>query len=118
MKDFDYYLNLIGEIGFVDEVKHSLVYVSGIPKAHLREVVIFENGDLGEVFSIEEDKVEILLLTTRNINVGTKLARTGEFLKVSVGNGLLGRMINPLGLPSDLQGSIKDVQLASIDKEP
>ncbi len=47
MKDFNYYLDHIGEIGFVEQSVHSLVYVSGLPEAHTNEVVIFESGDIG-----------------------------------------------------------------------
>lgn len=116
MKDFNYYLEAIGEIGFVEEGRHSLIYASGLPHVHLNEIVIFETGVLGQVFSITKEQIEILLLSKGVISVGSKIARTNEFLRVSVGKGLLGRMVNPLGLPLDSKGKLTNVQSQSVDK--
>jgi F-type H+/Na+-transporting ATPase subunit alpha len=118
MKDFNYFLDKIGEIGFVDEILHSVAYVSGLPKAHPGELVIFEGGDFGEVFSLNEEYVEILLFSNSNLNVGQKVVRTDELLNAPVGNGVLGRMINPMGIPIDDKGELKNVILLPIDREP
>lgn len=99
MKDFQHYLETIGEIGYVTEVLHSIVNVSGLPHASPREVVLFESGDIGEIMSLQEDKAEVLLLTDKNIQPGAKVARTGGLLSVGVGEGLLGNIIDALGRP-------------------
>jgi F-type H+-transporting ATPase subunit alpha len=111
MKDFDYsanatpsfahYLTQIGEIGFVEEVVHSIINVSGIPGAKPNEVVLFENGSMGQVFSIFPDKVDILLLSQKNVAVGTKVVRTGMLLQIPLTDLYLGRIINPLGQALD-----------------
>jgi F-type H+/Na+-transporting ATPase subunit alpha len=101
MKDFDYYLNQLGEIGFVEEIMHSIVYASGLPRVQPGELILFESGDLGEVFSLAPEKIEVLLLTKANLKVGSKLVRTATKMKIPVGAGLLGRSVDPLGNPLD-----------------
>src|SRR3972149_299882 len=118
MKDFNYFLDKLGEIGFVDRSVHSLVYVSGLPKVHPGEVVMFESQDLGQVLSLTPEEAEILVLTSSQIRVGSKVVRTGEHLQVEVGNGLLGRMIDPLGRPIDSARLVKSVESRSIDLTP
>ncbi len=118
MKDFNYYLNELGEIGFVEQVFHSIVYVSGLPGAHSQEVVIFESGDIGQVFSLEKDQLEVLLFSSSQIKVGDKVVRTNAPLSVPVGEGILGRVVNPLGGSIDAKGVIKAVKFERIDKDP
>src|SRR3989344_373690 len=118
MKDFNYYLDTIGEIGFVEQLVHSLVYASGLPRAHPGEVILFESGDLGQVLSLSKDQIEVLLLTNTHIQVGSKLVRSGERLKVPVGMGLLGRTIDPLGREIDKQKAYAFQEVRSVDVEP
>src|SRR3990167_2873659 len=101
MKDFNFYLDSLGEIGFVEELMHSLIYASGLPRVHPGELVLFEGGDLGQVFSLTPEKIEVLLLTRANLKVGSKLVRTDTRMQIPVGVGLLGRVIDPLGNPLD-----------------
>jgi len=63
MKSFNDYLNESGEIGFVEEIVHSLAHVSGIPNAVAQELVVFENGDIGQVFSLSSEIAKILLFS-------------------------------------------------------
>lgn len=118
MKDFNSYLNSIGEIGFTEQVFHSIVYVSGLPGVHPEELVIFETGDLGQVFSLDKDLVEVLLFSNSQIKVGSKVVRTDAGLSVPVGFGLMGRVINPLGSTMDGLGPLVDIVAAPIDKDP
>lgn len=117
MKTFKYYLDSIGEIGFVEESLHSIVNVSGLPDAHPNEIVMFENGELGSVFSLSEEQCEILLFSGSQIRVGTQVVRTGTTLAVPVGNGLFGMSIDPLGFPRDGSGDLKNVDFWLIDRE-
>jgi F-type H+-transporting ATPase subunit alpha len=117
MKNFDYYLEKLGEIGFVEEVMHSLVVVSGLPEAHPNEVVIFESGDVGQVMSILQDNIEVLILSKTKIAVGSKVVRTGGLLQVPVGNEVLGRVIDSLGNPIDKGKPIKGTY-SPIDTQP
>jgi F-type H+-transporting ATPase subunit alpha len=117
MKNFDYYLDKLGEIGFVEEVMHSIVTVSGLPEAHPEEVVIFESGDVGQILSINEDSLEILILSKTKISVGSKVVRTGGLLQVPVGNEYLGRVIDSLGNPIDKGKALKGTY-SPIDTQP
>jgi F-type H+-transporting ATPase subunit alpha len=97
MKDFDYYLEKNKEIGYIEQVLHSIVYVGGLPSAKHSELVLFESGSVGQVINLEEGHVEILRLSKNKVRVGDKVARTNEVLKSPVGEGLLDQVIDPLG---------------------
>ena len=119
MDDFEKYLDKVGEVGVVEELTHSLAYVSGLPLVHPLEAVIFENGDLGQVLSLTLERAEVLILENNNIRVGTKVARTNDMLQVPISNALLGRMVDPLGRPLD--GKLmdyKNVQRTAVDSQP
>jgi F-type H+-transporting ATPase subunit alpha len=110
MKKFKDYLDTIGEYGIVTEIKHPIIKVEGLPKAKAHEVVMFETGEQGQVFSLEKDAVEVLVFSSIPIPVGTRVVRTNEFIKIPVGDFLLGTTINPLGekIGSNNSGVITD----------
>lgn len=118
MRDFDYYLNEIGEIGFVEESAHSLVYASGIPGARPQEVVLFEGGELGQVLSLSKDYAEILLFSHQKVKVGSKLTRTNLNVSLSISDAILGRSIDALGKPIDSGKPIPEGEKRLIDIEP
>ena len=95
--DFNAYLASTGEVGFVDRIISSLVYVQGLPGIRLEELVMFESGEIAQVTAIFEEGIELLNLSRTQVKVGSRAARTGSFLHISVGDGLLGSSINPLG---------------------
>lgn len=97
MQDFESYLKSTEEIGFVDQVHHSIVYAKGLPKARPSEVILFESGEIGQVLSLTSDYVEILLLSKKGARVGTRIVRTDEQLTIPVSRSLLGKTIDPLG---------------------
>lgn len=97
MKQYREYLNQFKEVGEVREIQHSVVYVKGLPGARPNEVVMAENGELGQVMSLGEEMMEVLLLTPARLKVGTKLVRTGEWLSVPVGQEALGKTLTALG---------------------
>ena len=55
MNDFNEYLELTGEYGTVVEIKYPVVTLVGLPHAKLKELILFENGGLGRIFSIERE---------------------------------------------------------------
>lgn len=118
MKDFQYYLDNIGEIGYVAQNIHSLVYVSGLPGAHPNEVVIFENAEEGLIISASREHLEILVFGSNEIRVGSKVVRTNEHFTIGVGNGLLGRLIDPLGVPLDQKGATQGLKPSLVDINP
>jgi F-type H+-transporting ATPase subunit alpha len=119
MKDYQYYLNQTGEIGYVNRIIHSLAYVEGIPGARASEVVMFKSGGLGLILSLFEDYVEVLLLTDLDVKVGDEVSRTGQHLEVPLGDELLGKMINPLGLSINGEKVVnKPKEMRPVDSEP
>jgi F-type H+/Na+-transporting ATPase subunit alpha len=86
-----------GEVGFVSEVIGPIAYVEGIPGVHLQELVYFEDGSQGRVFSLFENRVEVLTFSNTPVKVGSKVARTGGAIKIPVGPELLGQIIDPFG---------------------
>lgn len=117
MKDFATALNETQEVGYVIQVRHSIVYVSGIPKARVYEIVLFEGGEFGQVLSLSEGYVEVMLFSTRVIHVGTKVARTNELISIEVGDELLGKTISPLGIASKNKGFSK-MQRRLLHRDP
>ena len=98
-QEFASFLEKYGEIGFVTKVTQPLIYANGLPGAKLGEIVMFENGAKGIISGLEEKFLEILNLTSAAVKVGSRLARSGEKLKVPVGKDFLGKIIDPLGRP-------------------
>ena len=115
MKDFDFYLNSVSEIGFVEEASSAIVRVSGLPKVKTDEIVMFEGGKIGVVLSFTPQIVEALVFSKEPISHGTKVVRTNEFLKIPVGIELFGRIIDPLGNSLTETGFKKPLTLAGIN---
>src|SRR3972149_4914043 len=93
--NFELFLNANGEIGYVKRISSSIVFCDGLPGVKLSEIVIFENDEIGQVFSTGRNLVEIIVISKGYIKVGTKVARTGQTLKISVGDGLFGNIVSP-----------------------
>lgn len=96
---FHDYLEAVGEFGIVDQVSYPIVQVNGLPFVKQNEIVIFETGQLGEVFSMSRNSVEILLLSKEQVRVGTKVTRTNKPFTIPVGHQLLGHVVDPLCQP-------------------
>ncbi len=99
MSLFEDYLQKVGEYGVIEETRHPVVVVSGLPSVKPNEMVVFENGQLGEVFLIDRQSVAILSFSRDPLKSGIKVTRTDQFMTVPVGESLLGVTINPLGYP-------------------
>lgn len=95
--NFDTYLEQFGVVGYVEILEHPIVKVTGLPTVFPREVVLFESGQIGQVMSLYEDLVEVLVLSSSYLSVGTRVVRTGMRLQVPVGKEVLGYSLNPLG---------------------
>jgi F-type H+/Na+-transporting ATPase subunit alpha len=96
-KTFEDYLNQFSEVGKVKHISYPLVKVDGLPSTFQGEIVVFENGTLGQVTSIKESLVEVLVFSEKAPPIETSVARTGDTLKIPVGDDLLGKVITPLG---------------------
>jgi len=97
MKSYQYYLKRIGEYGYVSEVHYPIVTVTGLPHIKPQEIVIFADGKLGEVFSLDKDESQVLLFSRDPVKTGTQAVRTDSSISIPVGKKLLGKIIDPLG---------------------
>lgn len=89
------------EVGYALSSNDFLVYLDGMPSIHINDLVISESGLRGWVNAISSDKVEVLLLDRGSVSPGQLFHRTNQNLSMLVGNYLVGRVINPLGIPID-----------------
>ena len=96
------------EVGFITSAGDGIVTADGLPNVMANELVRFENGVLGLAQNLDEDEVGIVVLGEFDeISEGQEVHRTGEVLSVPVGDGFLGRVVDPLGRPIDGLGEIK-----------
>ncbi len=96
------------EVGTVLQVSDGVVRIFGLSNAESGELLQFENGVMAIVMNLEEDNVGAVLLgTTDLVEEGDNVKRTGRIASIPAGEGLLGRVINPLGEPIDAKGSIQ-----------
>lgn len=88
--------------GRVELIGDGVARVGGLPHTRLDELLRFEDGSLGLAMSIEDDSIGCVLLSSgAGISAGAKVFRTGEVARVPVGEGLLGRVVSPVGAPLD-----------------
>lgn len=99
----------ITEYGIVVQIGDGIVRSFGLNNSFYGEIVEFDkNKTKGIIYNLEEDHVSIILLKIYgNIKEGDIVKRTKKMFSIKVGHGLLGRVINPLGLPIDGKGPIK-----------
>ncbi len=99
MLDYKQALAQTGEYGIVEELRYPLVIARGLPGATIDEVVLFANNQQGQVIALNDDLVEILLLSADPPRPSTKVTRTDQHLMVPVGEELLGNVVDALGKP-------------------
>lgn len=106
LKDIDTSLQF-DEVGTVLQVSDGVVRIYGLLNAEANELLEFENGIKAIVMNLEEDNVGAVLLgPTDQIKEGMIVKRTKRIASIQVGEGMLGRVIDPLGEPLDGQGQI------------
>nr|NIR41924.1 F0F1 ATP synthase subunit alpha [Actinomycetota bacterium]NIS36805.1 F0F1 ATP synthase subunit alpha [Actinomycetota bacterium]NIT99051.1 F0F1 ATP synthase subunit alpha [Actinomycetota bacterium]NIU22667.1 F0F1 ATP synthase subunit alpha [Actinomycetota bacterium]NIU71293.1 F0F1 ATP synthase subunit alpha [Actinomycetota bacterium] len=98
-------------VGRVLEVGDGIARVSGLPDAAVNEMLRFENGLIGLALNLDEDSIGAVVLgEVEGIEEGQPVVATGDILSIPVGDGLLGRVVNPLGEPVDGKGPLSNVQ--------
>ncbi|MEO6912831.1 MAG: F0F1 ATP synthase subunit alpha [Candidatus Baltobacteraceae bacterium] len=104
------------QVGTVIEVGANLARVYGLQAARYSELVEFPNGLQGIVLNLEEDNVGVVILgPDTDIKEGDKVRRTGRIASVPVGEAVLGRVVNPLGIPVDGKGPIDTKKYRTIE---
>ena len=105
------------EVGFVTEVKDGVVVLSGLTKVSYGEIVEFDSGTRAVVIDLLPLSVGTIALGNYlNIKYGERAKATGMVLSIPVGEGLLGRVIDPLGVPLDGITKIKSDKFYPIEK--
>lgn len=100
------------ETGVVISVRDGVVRIFGLRNAESNELLEFDNGMQAIVMNLEEDNVGAILLgTSSEVKEGFIVKRTGRVASIFVGEGLLGRVINPIGEPIDGKGPVKGERL-------
>lgn len=95
------------EVGVVVEVGDGIARVIGLPHVMANEMILFESGAVGLAFNLEEETIGAIVLGDYyGIKDGSKVSRLKRILEVPVGEALLGRVVNPLGVPIDGHGEV------------
>lgn len=98
----------VENVGRVIRSGDGVVLISGLSDCRYGELLRFEGDVFGIAFNLEEDTVGAVLLNNQNsVMEGTTVYSTGRVVQVPVGEGLLGRVVNPLGQPLDGKGAIR-----------
>ena len=103
-------------VGRVLEVADGVARVQGLPGAAVNELLEFEGGILGLALNLDEDSIGAVVLgTVDDIEEGQSVKATGRILSVPVGDAMVGRVVNALGLPIDGKGPIASDTLRRLE---
>jgi F-type H+-transporting ATPase subunit alpha len=95
------------EVGTITSVSTGIARVSGLPGVGFDELVKFPGDVFGIAFNVDENEIGVVLLGEYwHLQAGDEVQRTGRVMDVAVGDGLLGRVIDPLGRPLDGNGPV------------
>src|SRR3954449_2403447 len=96
------------EVGLVAEAGDGIARVSGLPSCMANELLEFEDGTRGLALNLDTREIGVVVLGDfDHIEEGQTVRRTGEVLSVPVGDGFMGRVVDPLGTPIDGLGEIE-----------
>ena len=95
------------EVGTVTSLSTGIARVSGLPGVCFEEVVKFPGDLYGIAFNVDDDEIGVVLLGDYwQLHAGDEVERRGHVMDVPVGDGLIGRVVNPLGRPLDGKGPV------------
>ncbi|GAB2607704.1 F0F1 ATP synthase subunit alpha [Kribbella endophytica] len=99
------------EVGTVVDAGDGIAHVEGLPSAMTNELLEFEDGTRGIALNLDVRNIGVAVLGEFDgIEEGQQVRRTGQVLSVAVGEGYLGRVVDPMGRPIDGLGEIKDLE--------
>ena len=105
------------EVGTITSVSTGIARVSGLPGVGSDELVKFPGAVFGIAFNVDEDEIGVVLLGEYwHLHAGDEVERTGRVMDVAVGDGLLGRVIDPLGRPLDGHGPVAASERLPIER--
>ena len=105
------------EVGTITSVSIGIAKVSGLPNVGFDELVKFPGDLYGIAFNVDSDEIGVVLLgECEHLHAGDEVERTGRVTDVPVGNGLIGRVIDPLGRPLDGKGPVASNQRLPIER--
>src|SRR5579864_6295986 len=105
------------EMGRITSIATGIAKVSGLPTVGFEELVKFPGDLLGMAFNVDEAEIGVVLLGEYcHLNAGAEVERTGRVMDVVVGDGLLGRVIDPLGRPLDGAGPLAASERLPIER--
>src|SRR5687767_8305058 len=106
----------VSEVGTVIEVGDGIARIYGLRGAMAGELLEFENGTMGQVFNLEEDSIGAVLFGDYlTIKEGDTVKSTGRLLEVPVGDAVIGRVLNPLGIPLDGGPALQGTETRKMD---
>ena len=106
------------EIGIVQRVGDGVATLSGLRRARTGELLTFPTGVQGLILSLDHYLIDVILLgPVEGIQGGDLVTATGEQLRVPVGHGLLGRVVNPLGEPLDERGPVDATEFCYLEHD-
>jgi F-type H+/Na+-transporting ATPase subunit alpha len=104
------------EVGVVADAGDGIAHVEGLPSAMANELLEFPGGIRGLALNLDIREIGVVILGDfSKVEEGQQVRRTGEVLSVPVGDGFLGRVVDPLGVPLDGKGEIKDTVLRELE---
>ena len=106
----------VSNVGTVLQIGDGIARVYGLEQVMAGELVQFEDGTEGIALNLEDDNVGAVLMGEgRGIQEGSTVKATGKIASVPVGDAMLGRVVNPLGLPIDGKGDIATTETRLIE---
>jgi F-type H+/Na+-transporting ATPase subunit alpha len=104
------------EVGTVSQAADGIARVVGLPSAMANELLEFEDGTLGIALNLDTREIGVVVLGDFDkIEEGQPVRRTGEILSVPVGDGFMGRVVDPLGHPIDGLGDIESEERRALE---
>ena len=108
----------VNEVGEALEIGDGVARTSGLGNVMSSELVEFPNNVFGMALNLEEENVGVVLFGDSSlVKEGDTVKRTGKVVEVPVGKELLGRVVNPLGVPMDGKGPIKAKHSLQIERK-
>jgi F-type H+/Na+-transporting ATPase subunit alpha len=105
------------DVGTLATVSAGIAKVTGLPGAGYEELLEFPGGIFGIAFNLDAEEIGVVLLGDYwHLRAGAEVRRTGRVMDVAVGDGLLGRVIDPLGRPLDDRGPVASSQRLPIER--